>query len=241
MSDPATPEKKARPENLLFHSRIEICRILKVLAQEQSPLSAEIMSGSPFASHLLSVNSDSGHFAVAYSPHKLINAMVMNSPTVEFTATDRQGMHYSFVATDPEEALSNGLPAIQFALPKSLLLHNRREHSRLPVPAEISLRCIADEEGFIPFESHITDVSHDGFGCLIYDAEVILETGALLHGSRVILPNGDAVVADLELCYAAPTTLPDGKLANRAGFRFVQKSDGLAKLIHMYIQDLDKK
>jgi c-di-GMP-binding flagellar brake protein YcgR len=241
MSDTASQAKKPSPENLLYRSRMEICRILQALAQEHSSISANIKHGHPFSSYVLAVDPVAGHFVIAFCVHKLINAMLLDLPSVEFTATNRQGLHYTFEATSPEETRIDGEHAIQFSLPKSLLMHNRREFPRFPVPPEVSLRCIADEAGYIPFESHINDISQDGLGCLIYDPDINLETGTLLHGCRIILPNGDAVITDLELRYAAKVTLPDGSLANAAGFRFCQKSDELAKLTNQFIQDLDKK
>lgn len=230
----------ARPDNLLFRSHIEIRRLLQTLAQEKCQVTAAIKNGHPFTSHMISVDPATDRFAVAYGPHKLINAMVMSSSTVEFTATDRQGLNFTFEAASPEETLVGSEPAIQFELPKMLLLHNRREHPRVNVPAEISLRCIADEGGFIPFESHITDISHDGLGCLVYDPDIQLADGALLRDSRIIVPGGEAVVADMELRHVASIHLPDGTLAHRAGFSFIQKPAEITRLIGLFIQDLDK-
>jgi c-di-GMP-binding flagellar brake protein YcgR len=241
MSDPATPANNKRSDNLLFRSHMEICRIMQTLGQEHSQVSAEIKNGHPFSSHVLAVDPGNNRFVIAYSAHKLINAMLLNSPSVEFTATDKQGLNYTFTVTAPEETQVGGENGIQFALPKALLLHNRREHPRIPVSGDLSLRCVADEAGFIPFESHITDISHDGLGCLIYDPDISLEKGTILKGCRIVTPNGDAVIADMELRYATPTRLPDGTLANRAGFQFVQRPDQIAKLVKLYIQDMDKK
>jgi c-di-GMP-binding flagellar brake protein YcgR len=241
MSDPAVPGKKSRPENMLFHSRIEICRIMHLLALEHCPVSAEVKNGHPFNSHILAVDTHTDHFTIAYSPHKAINAMVLKSPSVEFTATDKQDLHFTFVATTPEETLLNGEHAIQFDLPKTLLLHNRREYTRTLVDTAMSLRCIADAAGVIPFESHITDVSHDGLGCLIYDLDVNLEPYAILKGCRIITPDGDAVVADLELRHITSVPQQDGTFAHRAGFRFVERPEGSTKLINLFIEDLDKK
>lgn len=240
MSTPTATEKKTASGNVLFRSRIEICRFLDVLAHDRCSLSAQVLNRHPFASHLLAVDAVTEHFIVAYSQHKTINSMVLDSPSVEFTA-NHIDQHYTFTGTTPEETRFEDQPAIQFVLPKTLLLHNRREHPRIPIPENMSLRCVADESGFIPFESHITDISHDGLGCLVYDPDIILEKGNVLKGCRIILPNGDAVVVDLELRYATPTTLPDGTQANRAGLHFVQTPDAIKKLIDHFIQDLDKK
>ena len=240
MNDAATPEKRTPPENLLFRSHLEICRIMQHLAQEHSPVTAEIGNGHVFKSFILSADAGSGHFVVAYCIHKPINSMLLDSPSVEFTATDHQSLHYTFEAAGPEEIQYEKQPAIQFVMPVTLLLHNRREHPRIPAPADVSLRCVADEGGFMPFESHVTDISHEGLGCLIYDPAINLEAGSILHGNRVVLPNGNAVVADLELRYVTTNTLADGSVVNRAGFRFVQKPGEIKDLIAYFIQDLDK-
>ncbi|MBI4807455.1 MAG: flagellar brake protein [Nitrosomonadales bacterium] len=229
----------ARPENLYFRSRIEIVRLMQVLAQERCKVTAEIRNGHPFESHMLAADPAADRFAVSYSPHKTINTMVLDSPVVEFTATDHQGLNFTFTGAEPEETQIAGAPAIQFTFPKSLLLHNRREHPRIPVPADLSLRCIADEGGFIPFESHITDISHDGLGCLIYDPDINLEDGAMLHGCRIMVPGGDAVVADMELRHITSFRQADGTLAHRAGFRFAQRPNEIAKLTGLFIQDMD--
>ena len=240
MDSPSTPEKKVVSNNLLFRSRIEICRLLEVLAEARCALSAQIKNHHPFSSKLLAIDAATEHFVVAYSPHKTINSMVLNSPTVEFTANHKD-QHYTFEGSAPEETRFENLPAIKFVLPKILLTHNRRERVRIPIPDNISLRCIADESGFIPFESHITDISHDGLGFLICNSDIVLEQGSILKGCRIILPNGDAVVVDLELRHATSVTLPDGTRANRAGLHFVQSSDEIKKLVNYFIQDLDKK
>ena len=240
MNAPSSPVKKTAPENLLFRSHIEICRFLDVLAQEKCAISAPIKNHHPFTSHFLAVDPVSEHFVVAYCPHKETNSTVLKSSAVEFTAM-HDGQHFSFEAKIPEETLFEGQPAIQFRLPTALLLHNRREHPRIPVSETTSLRCIADETGIIPFESHISDISHDGLGSLVYDPNIVLEKGSILKGSRIILPNGDSVIADLELRYIASTMLPDGTQTNRAGLRFIQKPDEIQKLISYFIQDLDKK
>jgi c-di-GMP-binding flagellar brake protein YcgR len=241
MSDSAVPEKKFRRENLLFHSRIEICRIMQLLGWNQSRISAELKDGNLFESRILYTDRKADHFFIANCAHDSINAMLLNSPSVEFTATDKQGLLFTFVATNPVEALLDGERCVQFTLPATLLLHNRREHPHILVPADISLRCVADEAGFIPFETQITDISHDGLGCLIYGPGISLETGTILKGCRIITPNGKTVVADMELRNAAPFRLPDGTMVNRAGFHFIKRPEKISELVDLFIQDLDKK
>ena len=231
----------ARPENLLFQSHIEICRILQVLAQAHCAITAEIGEGHHFASFLLAVDLAASHFYIAYGTNKTLNIKLIAAPSTEFTATDPQNLHFTFTGASPEETLLGDQPAIRFNMPKALLLHNQREHPRLPVPSNLSLRCVADEAGVIPFESHITDVSHDGLGCLIYDPDINLEKGAVLKHCRIVIPSGDAVIADLVLRHITTVPLPDGTFAHRAGFRFATRTDDQQKVINLFIQDMDKK
>jgi c-di-GMP-binding flagellar brake protein YcgR len=241
MSDPALPDRKSRTENLLFHSRIEICRILQLLALTHSPILAELQDGHIFESHILSVDTSTDRFSIAHGTQSSINAMLLDSASVKFTIADRQGLLFSFLATAPEDAQIAGAHVFQFALPKTLLLHNRRDHPRIPVSSDISLLCVADEAGVIPFESHITDISHDGLGCMIYSPDIALKKGTILKGCRIIAPNGDTVVADLELRFARPSSSADGAPTNRAGFHFIRKPERIDDLVNLFIQDLDKK
>lgn len=233
-------DKRASPDNLLFHSHIEICRIMQMLVHEHSPVVTLVGEHHPFKAFMHSLDLAKERFTTTFSANKEANDLLLASAAVEFTATDSHGLLYSFEASSPEEMQSDGQPVIQFAIPRSLLLHNRREHVRVTTPSNLSLRCIADAEGFMPFESHITDVSHDGFGVIIYGQDINLETGAVLKGSRIITPNGDAVTADLELRHIASARLSDGTSVHSAGFRFIQPPGDIAKLIGLFIQDLDK-
>ncbi len=240
MSAPTNPGKTVTHENALYRSRIEIYRILQALARDNISVSVEIGDGRLFVSRILCVEPKADRLVIAYCANKSLNSALFELPSLEFTATNRQDAHLVFKVSDPVETQFDDKPAIQFALPKSLVLYHRRENPRIPVPAETSLRCIADAGGFAPFESHIADISHDGLGGILYDRDIKLGPGAILKGCRIIIPGGKAIVADLELRYVTLITLPDGTLANRAGFRFIQKPDELVELLNFFIQDLDR-
>lgn len=240
MSAPANTHKKTPPQNVLYRSRIEICHILQKLAKAQGSISADIKNGGTFISHILLVDSRAGHFVISYCANKFFNSKLLTLPSLKFTAS-YQDAHLVFEARNPTETQFEDDYAIQFALPKVLILYHRRDSPRLPVPTKISLRCIADAEGFAPFESYITDISHDGFGSMIYSRDIKLEAGTALKSCRIITPASHAIIADLELRHIKKLTLPDGKLVNHASLRFIQRPDEIAELINFYIQDLDKK
>lgn len=226
------------PENVLYRSRIEIYRILQALEGERSSLSAEIGDGRIFVSHVLSVDPAASHFVIAYCANKSLNNALFGLPVLEFTANHR-GAQLVFQVSNPSDTQFDGRPAIQFAFPQSLILHHRREQPRIPVPKDISLRCVADEGNAISFEARITDISLDGMGGMLYDSGIMLTAGTVLKCCRIITPRGEAIVADLEVRYTATITLPDGTLAHRAGVRFMQRPEQIEALINMFVRDLD--
>ena len=234
-----TTNSKARPpKNLLYRSRIEICRILESLAKERSPISAQIGRYSTFISRILFVNQSGGNFSLSYSADKSLNRALLGLPSIKFSANHRDA-HLEFEVLKSTETISDDQPVIQYVLPKEIFSFRRRENSRIPISSLSSLRCIADESGIIPFEAKICDISHDGLGGMLYECEIKLETGTVLKDCRIVLPNGKSVITDLELRHKTMTNLPDGTLAYRAGFRFIQRPDEIADLINFFIQDLD--
>lgn len=240
MSTPANNGKSKPPENVLYRSRIEICRILETLAQENISISSEMLNGKTFISKVLLVDQHAGNLVISYCSNKVLNTQLLELPSVKFIASYKD-KHIEFEVGSPFDTQYDGQLAIQYALPPSLILSNRREHQRILIPAEASLRCIADEDGFIPFESYISDISHDGLGGMTYDSDIRLEPGTILKKCRIIIPNGNAVVVDLEVRNVKMSNLADGSPANRIGLRFIQRPDEISELINYFIQDLDKK
>ena len=224
--------------NMQYRSRAEICRILQFLVSDSCSISAEIGSNQPFVSHILSVDPGTGYFVVAYSANKSANSVLFGLPSLEFTANPHGG-RLMFQVSSPTDMQFDGKPAIQFALPQSVILNHRRKQQRIPVPEDVSLRCIADEGGVISFEARITDISLGGMGGLLYSADILLETGTALKGCRIIIPGGKAIIADLEVRYVKVVTLPDGTIINRAGVRFMQKPKEIEALIDRFAQDID--
>lgn len=227
-------------QNILYRSHIEISRMMQALATEHVSLSADIRNSQTFATHVLGVDDRKGCFFVPFSTSKQLNSSLLKLPLLKFSASYHDA-HIAFEAATPTEAQFEGAGTLCYPLPLALVYYHRRECPRIPVPAEAALRCVADEAGIIPFESHITDISHEGLGGLIYDSDIRLEPLTVLRGCRIVLPGGKAVMADLEVRHVTPLVQADGTTANRAGFRFIQRPDEVADLIDFFVQDLDRK
>lgn len=223
--------------NALYRSQIEICRLLEELAKHRGSLFMEFDSRT-VESHMLLVDPGNACFVCAYGVNKKLNSRLFKAPVVKVTA-HLQDADLVFEVAKPDETWFEGQPAMSFSLPISLIRYHGRAQPRISVSGEASMRCIADTEGILPFEAHIIDISQDGLGALVFDREVKLEPGAVLKRCRIIIPGGRAVVADLGVRYMTAVTLPDGSLAFRAGFRFIQRPDEIPDLITFFNQHFD--
>ena len=239
MNDSTKKTTDRLPENALYTSHIEICRMLQLLLNNQIKIHADVRS-KVFIAHILHIDLRAEHLITTFCSNKLLNSEVMQRDSLCFTAS-YQDAHLTFDVINPTEIQFERQPAIQFPLPNALTVCHRRECPRVKLPHEMSLRCIADEGGFAPFEARITDISHDGFGGILYSSDIHLEPGSLLKACRIVIPGGNAVVADLELRYITSVTMPDGTTLNRSGFRFIQRPDEIPALVTLFVKDLDKR
>lgn len=233
-------ELTSLPQNALLQSRIEICRLLVALSRSHAKIAADVGSRHTFISHILYVDLREEHLIVSFCANKSLNAEILQHPCLRFAA-NLHDAHLVFELCSPIEVQFNEMPAIRYPLPAAMVLYHRRDCPRVTVPAHTSLRCIADEGGFMPFESRIIDISHDGFGAIQYEGCINIEPGTQLQACRIILPGKGSIVADLELRYTVTAPLADGSPAHRSGFRFLSKPEGLTGLVDIFTRDLDKQ
>lgn len=223
--------------NTLYRSRIEICRLLEVLALNSSSLFVEFGTNT-IESRILFFDPDNGHFDCSYGANKKLNSKLFKATSLKVTS-HFQDADLVFEVSNPTEAEFDGQPVIRFTLPNMLIRYHGRKAPRFSISGEASLRCIADTDGILPFEAHIIDISHDGLGGIVFDPEIKLEPGAVLKRCRIIIPDGRAVVADLGVRYMKAITLPEGVPAIRAGFRFIQTPAEIPELINYFNQNFD--
>jgi c-di-GMP-binding flagellar brake protein YcgR len=234
------PAGRAGAVNMLFRSQLEIGRILDTLVCGRATLWACVEDDEKlFLTRLLYVDPDGDHIVVSYCQEKPANDALLAAPSAVFHAGIEKAC-FEFVACQPSNTLFEGANAVRFAFPDALLRMQRREHPRFRVPPNLSLRCVADRGGFTPFEADIVDISLGGMGSMIYDAGIHLASGTILMSCKIVLPGGDALVVDLQVCHSGRVRQRNGELAIRTGFRFLQQPAGLEKLMEIFVLDLDR-
>lgn len=228
----STTSKNSNTLGHLLRSKSEIARVLEALVARREVVTAELQGsrGGRFTAHIVCVDASGQFIIVTTTADETVNAALLARASVTFVS--RPGDWYiEFAAAIPCEVMHEGAPAIRLRYPEIVTIQQRRQHARHDVPPMVPLRCVADAGGITPFNAQITDISFGGISVLFYSLDITLESGTVLVGSRIELPGADAVTVDLEVRYSEVVTLPDGSRARRSGFRFVNVSDGVKKLI----------
>lgn len=222
---------------MLVRSGIEIGRTLEAIRAAGDTLTASFESGELlFLSRLLSVDPEAGYFVIAWSESKQANAALLASRSIAFCC-NLQGTRYEFVAADPRQIRSAGAPAIQLSFPAGMLALRRRAQVRIAVPPPLILHCQI-KAGPVSYSAQMVDISMDGIGAILYDLSIQLEPGARLEAARIMHPQRDPVVVDLEVRHVTRVSLREGGYANRAGCRFIGAPKDIEDLIRLFVTAL---
>jgi c-di-GMP-binding flagellar brake protein YcgR len=238
--DGRTIDGLATTGRLLVRSGIEIGRTLEAILTDGDMVTAAWQKGERlFLSRLLRVDPVQGWFIVACDASREANAALLASATVTF-ACNHRGAHYNFVATAPCAVQCDSEPAMRFAFPLALYAHQQRAHPRVQVPARIPLRCEIPW-GPLAIEAEVVDASLDGIGTITYGTDIRLAIGTKLEGVRILHPERNPIVVDLDMRYSVRITGRDGAPAMRSGCRFIGAPEDLRDLIRLFVTELDAK
>ena len=203
----------------MSRSATEIGRVLDKARQERVTISAFFPSLT-FESRLLHVDAKGGRIVLARSAVEAANTAVLSRPRCTFHC-EMAGWHVEFVTAEARSVLFQGKGLIQCRFPELLASNPRRQYDRVRVTPPLPLRVQADAAGLMPFDAMILDFGAGGVGFLAYATHITLEPGTVLRGCRIVLPNGEPCVTDLEVRYSQAITLPNGRRAMRSGCLFI--------------------
>jgi len=209
----------------LLRAPEEIARVLNSLVARGEPVTADLGGGAKlFCSRLRSVDPAGADFIVEPSPDASANQALLARSQAMFHA-EPGGWQIEFVAAAPiATSPHEGAPGIRMRFPEIIAGHRRRADERADVPPPKRLRCVIDEDGIMPFEGIMTNVSKGGIGFLQYDPVISLEPGTLLKGCRIDGINGESIVLDLEVRYSQRVVLADERQLQSSGCRFLSLS-----------------
>ena len=230
------PENSIPPAGLMSHGSEETARVLESIQKLAQAITTTLGSDDlPFRSQLLFVDPDRHYITVAAADSEALNATLLAHPRVSFTS-DFGGWHVEFAAADPQSTTLASKPAIRFRFPEVLISFQQRHGPRATVTPVPPLRCIADTEGFAPFDAQIVDISRAGIGFLLYASDITLEPGSVLKGCRIQRHDMTPVVVDLAVRYSMAVVLDDGTHAHRSGCVFLNPTREVMELIESFLR-----
>ncbi|MFH1044282.1 MAG: flagellar regulator YcgR PilZN domain-containing protein [Pseudomonadota bacterium] len=139
----------------------------------------------------------------------------------------------AFVAGNLVAFSHEGSEAIRLDFPDAVAISRRRMYQRTQDPRP-PLQCEAYPGAAAAFEAVITDVSQGGIGIVI-DSAAALMPGTVLPGCRLVCPDCEPVIVDLEVRHTTIDRLPGGLKVVRAGCRFLNLSPAVMGLIAKYV------
>ena len=229
------PQNSIPPAGLMSNSSEEIARALESIQVRAQPITAALGSNDlVFYSQLLFVDPDRHYITVAAAATEGLNAALLALPHVSFTS-EYSGRHVEFAVADPQRTTLAAKPAIRFRFPEILVTFQQRHEVRASVNPVPPLRCVADTQGFAPFDAHIVDISRAGIGFLLYSSDITLEPGTVLKGCRILRHDTTPIVVDLAVRYSTPVVLHDGSHAHRSGCVFLNPTREVTELIESFL------
>lgn len=220
----------------MSHSSEEIARVLKWMQKLAKPITTTLGSDDlPFRTQLLFVDPDRHYITVAAAASKALNAALLAHPHLTFIA-DFGRWQVEFSAADPQSTTLAATPAIRLRFPEVLVTFQQRLEPRSDVRPAPALQCVADTQGFAPFDAQIVDISRAGIGFLYYASDITLEPGTVLKGCRIERHDRAPIVVDLEVRYTTPVVLDDGSHFHRSGCVFLNPTREVMELIESFLR-----
>ena len=217
---------------LMSRNPTEIARVLDK-ARNQGVYLTAFFPNLTFQALLVHVDPRGGRIVMEKCADERANRILLARPRCAFHC-DMAGWHVEFIAAEPREVTVKRRELIQCRFPE-LLASNPRRLSGRASTTPLAMRVVADADGIMPFEAVILDLAVGGIAFMVYGSGITLEPGTVLRGCQIVLPNGKACTADLEVRYTQSVTLNNGKRANRSGCRFVTASPELLAFVERYL------
>ncbi|MHB8759146.1 MAG: flagellar brake protein, partial [Thiobacillus sp.] len=207
-----------------LHSKAEILFQLRALQKRKVLVNLDLRGSRQIVvTSVLAVNEADNSVILDSARGDALNHELLAGKGAEFVA-QLDGVSISFGVGAVSLCEYEKLPALRIPVPASLVRLQRREHFRVPLPIANPVRCLVpppSDDSREPITTHLVDIGCGGVALTDINAGLGTETGRLLPGCRLLLPDTDAIVTTLEICNSAQIRLQNGAFQTRLGCKFV--------------------
>ena len=229
-------------EQYAIGSRLEICQILKGVMRHAGLITAAVGSDDFFLTTILAVDDEDGYLMLeCQHDSKHVPRMLKRQRLLCNTTLDK--IKIQFICEDLKLAICNNREALRAALPRDLMRLQRRENYRISTPIAKPVKCTisiphSDLRGSV--ELTLMDISCGGIAVLtpanLFKPELGAQFDCALH-----LPGAPALRTRVQARNAFMLNLPNGKIAQRCGFMFVDLRQNMLAAMQRYIMSLERQ
>ncbi len=225
-------------------SRREIISLLRGLKDANQLISMMINGGSDvFITSILDIDDANNLLIIDSAPGQLANQRIVEAPRVSFEGLlDRISIQFS--STGVQRTDYENRPALQFAIPVSLIRLQRREYYRINTPLSNPIRCqmtIADEHRTETVKLSLVDISCGGVAILDDRKIIDCAIGTEYKSCKIDLPSIGLVEVTLQVRNSQDLILLNGKSNRRLGCQFMDLSNSVLASVQRYIMKLERE
>lgn len=225
------------------HSRTEILFLLRAIQRRKLLVNLDLPDSRQIVvTSVIAVNPSRNSLILDVARGDALNNELLSGKGAEFI-TQLDGVSISF-ATGPVSLCDyEKLPALRIALPASLIRLQRREHFRVPLPIANPVKCIvpsmsADEPE--PISTNTVDIGCGGVAIAETGGRLGTETGRVLEGCKLLLPETEVIVTTLEVRNSAQIRLQNGAFQTRLGCKFINLPNDMAVMLQRFVMDIER-
>jgi c-di-GMP-binding flagellar brake protein YcgR len=225
-------------------SRREIVTLLRGLKESNQFVSMTISGAQEiFITSVLDLHEANNLLIIDSTPEQLLNHRIVGAPKVHFEGSLNK-ISIKFSSSSIQNATFEGRPALQLAIPASLIRLQRREFYRINTPIVNPVRCtvpVENDFGIEQAELPVVDIS--GGGVAIMDEKRILNNtiGIIYENCSIDLPTTGVISMTLRIRTSQDLNLLNGKTNRRIGCEFVHASGAFLTGVQRYIMKLERE
>lgn len=228
----------------LVESRREVISLLRGLKEKNQLISMMINEGAEvFITSVLDIDDLENTVTIDSAPSPAANQRIIETPRVFFEGLlDRISIQFS--SSGMQRATFDGRPALQCAIPTSMIRLQRRENYRINTPLSNPIRCLIPLEIGDEYESlkfSLVDISSGGLAIL--DERKIIDNtiGKIYEDCQIELPGLGQINLMLQIRNSQDLILLNGKTNRRIGCQFINTSSAVLASVQRYIMKLERE
>lgn len=227
-----------------IYARLEIAAILESLQKSGSLVTAYFGGAKDFfLTSVVAVLEPEDKVVLDCGADEATNQRALRATNISFTAA-HQRIKIQFTADSLRLVRYDGRESFCMKVPSSLVRLQRREFFRIDAPFAQPLKCTipgSSTPDRKPLEMSILDISCGGVAMADIEGTDVFQTGVVLHGCRIDLPDVGSVTTDLLVKNSFDVTLKNGAKNKRFGFEFANIPERSRTLIQRYINKVERE